>query len=81
MPHLDELFVRRTFDWLDLADGLLLLQYETAGAAPVAEYEGVTAFVQCGEQEGGPAQSKTETRVRWCRGVSISSITATARSA
>ncbi|WP_440098589.1 dihydrofolate reductase family protein [Streptosporangium sp. H16] len=27
------------------ANGLLLLQYETAGAAPVAEYEGVTAFV------------------------------------
>ncbi|MEU4538199.1 dihydrofolate reductase family protein [Streptosporangium sp. NPDC023825] len=27
------------------ATGLLLLQYETAGAAPVAEYEGVTAFV------------------------------------
>jgi dihydrofolate reductase len=25
--------------------GLLLLQYETVGAAPVAEYEGVTAFV------------------------------------
>jgi dihydrofolate reductase len=27
------------------ANGLLLLEYETAGAAPVAEYEGVTAFV------------------------------------
>ncbi|WP_084964891.1 dihydrofolate reductase family protein [Thermoactinospora rubra] len=27
------------------ANGLLLLQYETAGAAPVGEYEGVTAFV------------------------------------
>jgi len=27
------------------ANGLLLLQYETVGAAPVAEYEGVTAFV------------------------------------
>ncbi|MEU3165440.1 dihydrofolate reductase family protein [Streptosporangium sp. NPDC006930] len=27
------------------AKGLLLLQYETAGAAPTAEYEGVTAFV------------------------------------
>ena len=27
------------------ANGLLLLQYDTAGAAPVAEYEGVTAFV------------------------------------
>ncbi|MGJ6964246.1 dihydrofolate reductase family protein [Streptosporangium sp. G11] len=27
------------------AKGLLLLQYETAGATPVAEYEGVTAFV------------------------------------
>ncbi len=27
-------------------NGLLLLQYETAGTAPVAEYEGVTAFVQ-----------------------------------
>jgi dihydrofolate reductase len=26
-------------------NGLLLLQYETVGAAPVAEYEGVTAFV------------------------------------
>ena len=25
--------------------GLLLLEYETAGASPVAEYEGVTAFV------------------------------------
>ncbi|MFF5115219.1 dihydrofolate reductase family protein, partial [Streptosporangium sp. NPDC000509] len=24
VPHLDELFVRRTSDWLDLADGLLL---------------------------------------------------------
>jgi len=27
------------------ATGLLLLQYETTGAAPAAEYEGVTAFV------------------------------------
>lgn len=27
------------------AKGLLLLQYEAVGAAPVAEYEGVTAFV------------------------------------
>ncbi|MEV4382070.1 dihydrofolate reductase family protein [Streptosporangium sp. NPDC049644] len=27
------------------ANGLLLLQYETVGAAPTAEYEGVTAFV------------------------------------
>lgn len=27
------------------ANGLLLLEYETVGAAPVAEYEGVTAFV------------------------------------
>ena len=27
------------------ANGLLLLEYETTGAAPVAEYEGVTAFV------------------------------------
>ncbi|MFF5114017.1 dihydrofolate reductase family protein, partial [Streptosporangium sp. NPDC000509] len=27
------------------AKGLLLLQYEAAGAAPTAEYEGVTAFV------------------------------------
>ncbi|GAA0985266.1 dihydrofolate reductase family protein [Acrocarpospora macrocephala] len=27
------------------ANGLLLLQYETVGAAPVGEYEGVTAFV------------------------------------
>ena len=27
------------------ANGLLLLRYETVGAAPVAEYEGVTAFV------------------------------------
>ncbi|GAA3415976.1 dihydrofolate reductase family protein [Streptosporangium vulgare] len=27
------------------ATGLLLLRYETAGTAPVAEYEGVTAFV------------------------------------
>ncbi|HEY0573980.1 MAG TPA: dihydrofolate reductase family protein [Pseudonocardia sp.] len=27
------------------ANGLLLLQYEAAGAAPVAKYEGVTAFV------------------------------------
>jgi hypothetical protein len=27
------------------ATGLLLLEYEGAGAAPVAEYEGVTAFV------------------------------------
>ncbi|WP_440073972.1 dihydrofolate reductase family protein [Streptosporangium sp. OZ121] len=27
------------------ANGLLLLQYETVGTAPVAEYEGVTAFV------------------------------------
>jgi hypothetical protein len=25
--------------------GLLLLEYETTGASPVAEYEGVTAFV------------------------------------
>jgi len=24
---------------------LLLIEYETTGAAPVAEYEGVTAFV------------------------------------
>jgi len=28
------------------ANGLLLLEYERVGAAPVAEYEGVTAFVQ-----------------------------------
>ena len=34
------------------ANGLLLLQYETAGAAPVAEYEGVTAFVQRGALAG-----------------------------
>jgi riboflavin biosynthesis pyrimidine reductase len=27
------------------ANGLLLLEYEHVGAAPVAEYEGVTAFV------------------------------------
>ncbi|WSZ93870.1 dihydrofolate reductase family protein [Micromonospora sp. NBC_00858] len=27
------------------ANGLLLLEYECVGAAPVAEYEGVTAFV------------------------------------
>ena len=26
-------------------NGLVLLEYETVGAAPVAEYEGVTAFV------------------------------------
>ncbi|MFI6913234.1 transposase domain-containing protein [Streptosporangium sp. NPDC050284] len=32
------------------AKGLLLLQYETAGAAPTAEYEGVTAFVQHGDR-------------------------------
>lgn len=25
--------------------GLMLLEYETVGAAPVAEYEGVSAFV------------------------------------
>jgi hypothetical protein len=25
--------------------GLLLLEYETVGAAPVAEYEGVTAYL------------------------------------
>jgi hypothetical protein len=28
------------------AKGLLLLEYETTGAATVAEYEGVTAFIQ-----------------------------------
>lgn len=27
------------------ANGLLLLEYERVSAAPVAEYEGVTAFV------------------------------------
>jgi hypothetical protein len=32
-------------------NGVLLLQYETVGAAPVAEYEDVTAFVQCGDQD------------------------------
>jgi hypothetical protein len=37
VPYLDELFVRRT--------SLLLLEYDHVGAAPVAEYEGVTAFV------------------------------------
>jgi dihydrofolate reductase len=36
------------------ANGLVLLQYETAGAAPVAEYEGVTAFTRSDAQVSAP---------------------------
>ena len=37
-------------------NGLLLLEYEHDGAAPVAEYEGVTAFVQAATRRGDGVQ-------------------------
>ena len=44
VPHMDGTFVQRASDWLDLADGLLLLEYEVTGQAHQGEYEGVAAF-------------------------------------
>jgi hypothetical protein len=35
VPHLDEQFVRRAFEWLDLADGLLLGRYEVTRSRPL----------------------------------------------